>query len=46
MVNPLAYPLTKQEMDSLREKEMCVHGIPTLILARANMFANDTEIFA
>ena len=46
MDNPLAYPLTEKQKNILREKEMCVHGIPTMVLAKANIFANDTEIVA
>jgi len=41
MDNPLAYPLTDEQRDILRLKEKCVHGIPIMVLARANIFAND-----
>lgn len=40
MDNPLAYPLTKEQKEILQQKEMCVHGIPIEILARANLFVN------
>ena len=46
MDNPIAYPLTNAQKEDLKQKEMCVHGIPTLVLARANVFANDYTIFA
>jgi hypothetical protein len=42
--NPLAYPLTEKQVHLLQQKEMCVHGIPILVLARANLFANDASI--
>jgi hypothetical protein len=44
MDNPLAYPLTEAQKETLKQKEMCVHGIPVMILARANLFANDASI--
>ena len=40
MDNPLAYPLNEKQKEMLQQKEMCVHGIPVEILARANLFVN------
>jgi hypothetical protein len=44
MDNPLAYKLTEAQKEELKQKEMCVRGIPILVLARANLFCNDASI--
>ena len=38
--DPSKYPLTEKQMRDLQHKEMCVHGIPVEVLARANLFVN------
>ena len=34
------YPLTEKQLELLKQKEMCIHGIPVEVLSRANLFVN------
>lgn len=35
------YKFSEKELDKMRMIGLCVHGIPTSVLSRANLFAND-----